>query len=257
MCSALISRCIAVVHGDEVMTVQKMQGILITPFAANRNAWNYPPSDFKFAAAEIARTHLGGGNAFNEHWRGIVRAQNPFKIIGAEDRFWIANAANNVCLKQVLFRQFNRMDVTVGSFVNVEGLSSHDYNNGHKDNENTDNKNLNKEPRDDPEEGNAADENIDNHHGSHKDPHLPIHHHSLLSQKCLDLEGHPMNLLLVLTTMGFPLLDCKQQIKRFLLLLGSCRSSFNDTVRWLCRKLYQQSPACLELYPSLLGWHIQ
>jgi hypothetical protein len=110
-CSALISLCIAVVRGDKVMTARKMLGILITPFAANRNAWNYPPSDFKFTAAEIAQTHLGGGNAFNEHWRGIVRAQN-LEVIGAEDRFWMVNAANNVSLEQVLFRQFHRMDVT-------------------------------------------------------------------------------------------------------------------------------------------------
>jgi hypothetical protein len=60
-CSALISCCIAVVCGDKVMTARKMPGILITPFSANRNAWNYPPSDFKFAAAEIAWTHLGWG----------------------------------------------------------------------------------------------------------------------------------------------------------------------------------------------------
>jgi hypothetical protein len=59
MCSALINRCIAVVCGDKVMTARKMPGILITPFAANRNAQNYPPSDFKFAAAEIACAHLG------------------------------------------------------------------------------------------------------------------------------------------------------------------------------------------------------
>jgi hypothetical protein len=44
------------------MTAQNMPGILlITPFSANRNALNHPPSDFKFAAAEIAHTHLGGG----------------------------------------------------------------------------------------------------------------------------------------------------------------------------------------------------
>jgi hypothetical protein len=59
-CSALISCCIAVVHGDKVMTAREMPGILIIPFAANRNAWNYPPSDFEFAAAEITWTHLGG-----------------------------------------------------------------------------------------------------------------------------------------------------------------------------------------------------
>jgi hypothetical protein len=58
-CSALISQCIAVVLDDKEMTAQKMPGTLITPFAANRNAQNCPPSDFEFAAAEIACTHLG------------------------------------------------------------------------------------------------------------------------------------------------------------------------------------------------------
>ncbi len=46
-------------------------------------------------------------------------------------------------------------------FVDVEGLSSHDYDNGHKDNENTDNDNLFKGPRDDRKERSVADENID------------------------------------------------------------------------------------------------
>jgi hypothetical protein len=102
-CSALISRCIAVVCGDKVMTARKMPGILIKPFAANKNVWNHPPSDFEFAAAEIACTHLRGGNAFNEHLRGIVRAQN-LEVIGAEDRFWAAsNASNNINLEEVLF----------------------------------------------------------------------------------------------------------------------------------------------------------
>jgi hypothetical protein len=119
------------------MTARKMPGIHITPFAANRNAWNYPPSDFEFAAAEIAWTNIGGGNAFNEHWRRIVQSQN-LEVICEEDRFWTANAENNVSLKQVLFGHFHRMDAT-GWFVNVEGLSSHDYDNGHKDNANTDN----------------------------------------------------------------------------------------------------------------------
>jgi hypothetical protein len=36
-CSALIRCCFALVCGDEVMTARKMPGILITPFAANRN----------------------------------------------------------------------------------------------------------------------------------------------------------------------------------------------------------------------------
>jgi hypothetical protein len=58
-CSALISHCIAAVCGDKVMTARKMPGILITPFAAKRNAQNYPPSDFEFAAAEIAWIYLG------------------------------------------------------------------------------------------------------------------------------------------------------------------------------------------------------
>jgi hypothetical protein len=60
-CSTLISGCISVVCGDEVMAARKIPEILITPFAANRNAQNSPLSDFKFAAAEKARTHLGGG----------------------------------------------------------------------------------------------------------------------------------------------------------------------------------------------------
>jgi hypothetical protein len=59
--SALISHCIMVVWGDEVMTAQKMRGMLITPFASDRNAQNHPPSDFDFAAAEIACTHLRAG----------------------------------------------------------------------------------------------------------------------------------------------------------------------------------------------------
>jgi hypothetical protein len=67
MCSILISRCIAVVRGDKVMTARKTPEILITPFSANRNARNYSLSDFKFAVAEIAWTHLGEGNLFNEH----------------------------------------------------------------------------------------------------------------------------------------------------------------------------------------------
>jgi hypothetical protein len=75
-CSALISCCIAVVRGDEVMTAQKMPGMFITPFAADRNAGNHPPSDFEFSAAKTACTHLGGGDPFSEHWRVIVRVQN-------------------------------------------------------------------------------------------------------------------------------------------------------------------------------------
>ncbi len=62
-------------------------------------------------------------------------------MIGAEDRFWMANEANNISLKQVLCGQFHRMDVT-GWFVNVEGLSSDDYDNRYKVNDNTDNKKL-------------------------------------------------------------------------------------------------------------------
>jgi hypothetical protein len=41
-CSALICRCIAGVCGDKIMTAWKMLGILITPFAASKNARNYP-----------------------------------------------------------------------------------------------------------------------------------------------------------------------------------------------------------------------
>ncbi len=70
-----------------------------------------------------------GVNAFNEHLRGIVQAQN-LEVIGAEDRFWAANAANNVSLEQVLFGQFHRMAV-IGWFIDAEGSSSHDYHNGH------------------------------------------------------------------------------------------------------------------------------
>jgi hypothetical protein len=85
---------------------------------------------------------------------------------GAKDRFWMVNAAIKVSFEQVLFGQLNRMDVT-GWFDDVEGLSSHDYYNGHEDKENTDNENLNKGPRDDCKERSAADENIDNQHGNH------------------------------------------------------------------------------------------
>jgi hypothetical protein len=56
----------------------------------------------------------------------------------------------------------------------VEGSSSHNYDNGHKDNENTDNKNLKKEPRDDCMERNAADENMNNQRGSHDIPEEPL-----------------------------------------------------------------------------------
>jgi hypothetical protein len=93
-------------------------------------------------------------------------------VIGAEDRFWTANAANNVSLEQALFKQFHRMDIT-GWFVDVEGLSSHDYDNGHKDNENTDNKNLNKGPGDDRNKKSAADDNIDDERGNHNIPEEP------------------------------------------------------------------------------------
>jgi hypothetical protein len=93
-------------------------------------------------------------------------------VIGAEDRFWTVHAANNVSLKHVFFGQFHRMDVT-GWFVGVEGSSSHDCDNGHNDNQNTDNKNLNKGPRDDRYERSAADDNIDNEHGNHDIPEVP------------------------------------------------------------------------------------
>jgi hypothetical protein len=77
MCSALISHCIAVVHGGEVMTAREMPGILITLFEANRNAWNYPPSDFEFAAAEIAQTHLGGGECLEQTLEGDCPSTKP------------------------------------------------------------------------------------------------------------------------------------------------------------------------------------
>jgi hypothetical protein len=54
----------------------------------------------------------------------------------------------------------------------------------------------------------AADDNIVVRHGNHDipdkppGPHPPIPHHSQLSQKCLDWKAHPMNLLVVLTTMS-------------------------------------------------------
>jgi hypothetical protein len=78
----------------------------------------------------------------------------------------MANATNSVSLEQALFGQFHRMDVT-GWFVDVERLSSHDYDNGHEANENTDNENLNEGPRDDHKERSAADKNIDDLRGNH------------------------------------------------------------------------------------------
>ncbi len=85
----------------------------------------------------------------------------------------MANVANNVSLEQVIFGQFHRMDVT-GWFVDVEGFSSHDYDNKHKDNENTDNENLYKGLRGDCKERSAADENIDNQCGNHNIPEEPL-----------------------------------------------------------------------------------
>jgi hypothetical protein len=93
-------------------------------------------------------------------------------VTGAEDRFCTANAANIISLEQVHFGQLFRMDVT-GWFANVEGSSSHEYDNRHEDNENTDNKNLNEGPGDDRKERNAADDNIDDEHGNHDIPDEP------------------------------------------------------------------------------------
>jgi hypothetical protein len=110
---------------------------------------------------KTGRNSWAGPPTFNHHWRGIVRAQN-LEVIDAEDRFWAMNVANNVSLVQVLFGQFHRMDVTGWFiFIDVEESSSHDYDNGHEDNENTDNKSLNEGPGDDCEERSAADNIID------------------------------------------------------------------------------------------------
>jgi hypothetical protein len=50
--------------------------------------------------------------------------------------------------------------------------------------------------------------------------HPPNPHHSPLSQKHLNWEAHPMNLLLVLTTMGSPLPDHEQWTRRFFAAAG-------------------------------------
>ncbi len=55
----------------------------------------------------------------------------------------------------------------------MEGSSSHDYDKGHEANENTDNKKLNKGPKDDSDERSAADNNIDNECGNHNIPEEP------------------------------------------------------------------------------------
>ncbi len=125
-CSALISSCITVVWGDEVMAAQKMLEMLITPFTVDKNALNHPPSDFEFVAAKIACTHLEGWNPFSEHWWAIVRAQN-LEAISAEDNFWAVCLANYINIDHVLFGQFHRINVKGWTFE-LEGSSSSDHN---------------------------------------------------------------------------------------------------------------------------------